>query len=80
MKNKVHNRKIAIVSANFMRDLGYQEVRLADSYHRLGYEVKVFTSTIEPNAAKKLHIEPKDDAPYEVLRLKPIFNFVLRLF
>ncbi|MFO0322847.1 MAG: glycosyltransferase [Bacteroidota bacterium] len=35
---------IAVVSAHYMPEIGYQEVHLAKAYARLGFKVKVFTS------------------------------------
>ncbi len=69
------NVKIAIVSAHFIRNLGYQEVRLADSFYKLGYKTKVFTSTAKSNASKnnKL-IKDTNEKLYGVLRLKPIVS------
>ena len=36
--------RIAIISAHYMPEIGYQEVHLAKAYARLNHEVKVFTS------------------------------------
>jgi glycosyltransferase involved in cell wall biosynthesis len=39
------NKKIAIISGHFMPEIGYQETYLAKAYSRLGYSVRVFSST-----------------------------------
>lgn len=73
--------KIAIVSAHYMPEVGYQEVHLAKAYSRLGHKVKVFTSTASVALGgnvgavkyqKGISRDPKYG--YEILRL-PALSF-----
>lgn len=68
--------KIAVVSAHYMPEIGYQEVHLAKAYARLGYTVKVFTSAASVNlggSISRLHYQKgltKDPKfGYDILRL-----------
>ncbi|HXB40156.1 MAG TPA: glycosyltransferase family 4 protein [Bacteroidia bacterium] len=46
--------KIAVVSAHYLPEIGYQEVHLAKAYARLGHTVKVFTTTSSVNLGGKI--------------------------
>lgn len=68
--------KIGVVSAHYLPEIGYQEVHLARAYARLGYTVKVFTTTTGIDLGGKVgkHNYPpglsKDQTyGHEVLRL-----------
>jgi glycosyltransferase involved in cell wall biosynthesis len=68
--------KIGVVSAHYMPEAGYQEVHLSRAYARLGYEVKVFTSTASVKlggsiSKYKYHAGLEQDLKYgyEILRL-----------
>ena len=74
--------RIAIVSGHFMPEIGYQEVYLARAFRRIGYEVRVITSTsISPTGKKIIHhdYEPgiSTDAKYGyvIVRLKSKFAY-----
>jgi glycosyltransferase involved in cell wall biosynthesis len=71
--------KIGVVSAHYMPEVGYQEVHLAKAYARLGYEVKVFTSTAavalggDINATMyKKGISKDKKLGFEILRLSSL--------
>jgi glycosyltransferase involved in cell wall biosynthesis len=75
------SKKIAIVCGHFMPEIGYQETYLARAYSRLGYKVRVFSSTAISPTGKKilkedyetgLTVEPKYG--YEVERLPISIN------
>lgn len=70
--------KVALVSAHFMPEVGYQEVYLAKAFARLGHEVEVFTSTAISPSSKKVVKQPYepgrskcDRLGYYVNRIKP---------
>lgn len=74
-------KKIAIVCGHFMPEIGYQETYLARAFSRLGYKVRVFSSTAVSPTGKKilkkdygsgLTTEPKYG--YEVERLPISIN------
>lgn len=46
--------KIAVISAHYMPEVGYQEVHLARAFARTGHEVKVFTSPAPVKLGGKL--------------------------
>jgi glycosyltransferase involved in cell wall biosynthesis len=46
--------KIAVISAHYMPEVGYQEVHLARAFARIGHEVKVFTSPAPVKLGGKL--------------------------
>lgn len=75
------SKKIAIVCGHFMPEIGYQETYLARAFSRLGYKVRVFSSTAISPTGKKilkedyetgLTVEPKYG--YEVERLPISIN------
>lgn len=75
------NKKIAVVCGHFMPEIGYQETYLARAFSRLGYKVRVFSSTAISPTGKKilksdyptgLSVEPKYG--YEVERLPISIN------
>ena len=79
--------KIAVVSAHFMPEIGYQEVQLAKAYARLGHRVKVFTSTsISPSGRKVIRrkyfpgLTSDTKYGFEVCRLKPWCQFGSNVF
>lgn len=65
--------KIAIVCGHFIPNMGYLEVHLANSFHQLNHEVKVFTSRMVPNYVKSVG-KLTDNTPYEIVRLKSNFS------
>lgn len=73
--------KIAVISAHYMPEVGYQEVHLAKAYARLGHTVKVYTSVASVNLGgsignlkykKGLTLDSKYG--YEIQRL-PVVSF-----
>lgn len=73
--------KVAVVSAHYMPEVGYQEVHLAKAYARLGHTVKVFTSAAAVNLGGSLGISKYNEGisidekyGYEILRL-PAFSY-----
>jgi glycosyltransferase involved in cell wall biosynthesis len=83
--------KVAVISAHYMPEVGYQEVHLARAYARLGHEVKVFTSAASVDLGGsvgkiKYNSGSSMDEKYrfEVLRLPALsfkskaFSFALR--
>lgn len=72
--------KIAVVSAHYMPELGYQEIHLAKAYARLGYSVKVFTTVASVPLVGNVKVKKyetgvsKDDKlGFEILRLPSIW-------
>jgi glycosyltransferase involved in cell wall biosynthesis len=83
--------KVAVVSAHYLPDIGYQEVHLARAYARLHHEVKVFTSAASVALGGDLGNESYSEGTgrderydFEVLRLPALawkskaFSFKLR--
>lgn len=75
------SKKIAIISGHFMPEIGYQETYLARAYSRLGYSVRVFTSTAISPTGKKIisknyspGIEKEPKYGYEIERLPATIN------
>lgn len=68
--------KIAVVSAHYLPEIGYQEVHLAKAYARMGHTVKVFTTTASVNLGGKL-----GEANYKPgLSKDPVYGYdILRL-
>lgn len=71
--------RIAVISAHYMPEVGYQEVHLARAYARLGHTVKVFTSAASVNLGGSINqlqyktglsIDPKYG--YDILRLSSL--------
>lgn len=60
--------KIAIVCGHFLPSMGYLEVHLANAFHKLNHEVKVFTSQIIPTYVKSVG-KITDNTPYKIERL-----------
>jgi glycosyltransferase involved in cell wall biosynthesis len=70
------DKRVAIVSAHFAPEVGYQEVDLACAFRRLGAHVRVVTSTrLSPNARTVVRAEYQSGLAhtdgYEVVRLSP---------
>lgn len=65
--------KIAIVCGHFIPTMGYIEVHLANAFHQLGHEVKVFTSRIIPSYVQSV-AKLSDNTPYKILRLSVSFS------
>lgn len=65
--------KIAIVCGHFIPSMGYLEVHLANVFHKLNHEIKVFTSRVVPSYVKSVG-KLTDDTPYEIVRLKTSFS------
>jgi glycosyltransferase involved in cell wall biosynthesis len=69
-------KRVAIVSAHFSPEIGYQEVDLARAFTRLGARVRVVTSTrLSPNARTLLQDDYQAGLVhadgYEIVRLSP---------
>lgn len=65
--------KIAIVCGHFIPNMGYLEVHLANAFHKLNHEVKVFTSQIIPTYVKSVG-KITDNTPYKIERLTASFS------
>ena len=65
--------KIAIVCGHFIPNMGYLEVHLANAFHKLNHEVKVFTSKIIPTYVKSVG-KITDNTPYKIERLTASFS------
>ena len=65
--------KIAMVCGHFIPSMGYIEVHLANAFHQLGHEVKVFTSRVVPNYVQSI-AKLSDNTPYEIERLPARFS------
>jgi glycosyltransferase involved in cell wall biosynthesis len=83
--------KIAVVSAHYMPEIGYQEVHLPKAFSRIGHTVKVFTSDASVNlggSVNKLIYSPgitvDEKLKFEILRLPAVsykskaYSFSLR--
>jgi glycosyltransferase involved in cell wall biosynthesis len=75
-------KRIAIVSAHFMPNVGYNEVYLARTFAKLGYHVRVITSTKPSPSAKSIINSDYNtykaidaDYRYEIIRFKPLFYY-----
>lgn len=72
--------RIAIVSAHYMPELGYQEIHLPRAYARLGHEVRVFSTVAVVGLVGKVRLAKYQEGlskdpqyGYEVLRLPAKF-------
>jgi len=75
-------KKVAIVSGHFMPEIGYQEVHLAKSFVKIGYETRVFSSTVlSPNGKSIINSNYKSGLSfdhrygYSICRFNPVFSF-----
>lgn len=71
--------KVAIISAHYMPEVGYQEVHLARAFARIGCNVKVFTSTASVNLGGKIGTQKYSEGSsydprynFEITRLKAL--------
>jgi len=65
--------KIAIVCGHYIPTMGYIEVHLANAFHELKHEVKVFTSRVIPAYVQSV-AKLTDNTPYEIARLPASFS------
>jgi glycosyltransferase involved in cell wall biosynthesis len=83
--------KIAVVSAHYMPEVGYQEVHLPRAFARIGHTVKVFTSDASVNLGGSVNkltyipgISVDEKLKFEILRLPAVsykskaYSFSLR--
>ncbi len=73
--------KIAVVSAHYMPEVGYQEVHLPRAFARIGHTVKVFTSDASVNLGGTMNkltykagMSKDEKLKFEILRL-PAFSY-----
>ena len=67
--------KIAIVCGHFVPEMGYLEVHLANSFHKLGHSVKVITSNKTSFSAKHNVIDKKEILGFKIVRLNAWFSY-----
>lgn len=68
--------KIAIVCGHFVPEMGYVEVHLANTFHKMGHSVKVITSNKTSFSVKHIEInQNKEKANYEIVRLNSWFSY-----
>jgi len=73
--------RIALIAGHFMPEIGYQEVQLAKSFRKLGFELRVFTSkkvSISSRSIIKgdypLGMRKAPDSDYEIHRLPAVLS------
>src|ERR1017187_2215767 len=71
--------KIALITAHYMPEVGYQEVHLPKSFTRIGHTVKVFTSNASFNLGGEINklsyqtgLSYDEKYGYQILRLPSI--------
>tara|TARA_B100000809_G_scaffold104252_1_gene102791 strand:+ start:1731 stop:2870 length:1140 start_codon:yes stop_codon:yes gene_type:complete len=68
--------KIAIVCGHFVPEMGYVEVHLANTFHKLGHTVKVITSNKKSLSAQQTVVNAKKEkADYDIVRLNSWFSY-----
>ncbi len=66
------NKRILVISTFFEKKYQYQEVQIADTLHRMGFDTTVITSNRSPFGKKK-RVE-NTEKPYKIIRLKKLIR------